>query len=716
MTAIQLKNVTRGYGNSKVIENMNLSIKCGTINALVGSSGCGKTTMLKIVLGRLVPDCGEVRVFGLEPYSSALTVPGSIVGYAPQEIALYNDLTIGETIKFFATVHGMTKENYKKRKKEMVDLLELPPMSRVVGTLSGGQKRRVSLACALVHSPTLCVLDEPTVGLDPLLRASVINYLKMISESAGVTVLITTHYIEEAKVADNVFLMRNGKILEGGDPEDLIRKYQCDSLEDVFLQLCKSDNSQKNLLAENVVGGNSSNSKNIDMNHSEEIPLKNVNLRDSISSENQQYHNQETPEESVISKSRFSKILQTILVFIFHSWAISKRTLIQVLRNRLVLFMEIFLPAIVATIFFICIGGIPRSLPFCIVNHDLGLPPGFTPMNLGLEMVAKLEQSDILKIYYYNDTSQAIDMVKREKAWGVLEIPSTFTYASILRISDVSNQTLANQSKVHLTMDYTDFEVQAMIRATLQNAHQEVTGKYNISTETIYYEPAVYGSLDNKFLDFVAPGIIGIFTYAQCLCMVGLIFVIEKLSGSLDRLFAYNVSIVSIVLGTLLSRIFILILQACVLIVISIYAFEVPHNGSVFLLFLIIIVNGLAGMTLGTFISSVSNSESSAFHLALGCFFPTLFISGTLWPIKGIKFSWLYWIPYLAPSTYTTIAMRNVSLRGLPFSDPGVYQPFLILLAWVVGLFILSVISYQRRQRNWSLKFSNYLSKFNIIK
>eukprot|EP01114_Cavostelium_apophysatum_P014913 TRINITY_DN3974_c0_g2_i1.p1 TRINITY_DN3974_c0_g2~~TRINITY_DN3974_c0_g2_i1.p1 ORF type:complete len:198 (+),score=15.78 TRINITY_DN3974_c0_g2_i1:254-847(+) len=187
---VHLDNVDRGYGAHRVVQGLSLHANSGSIYGLLGPSGCGKTTLLKLILGRLEPDCGTINVLGASPHTPNHQVPGSRVGYAPQEIALYTDLTIYETFKFHASLHSMSSEEFKSRKKWLMDFLELPSEKRIVGKLSGGQERRVSLAVALLHNPDILILDEPTVGVDPLLRLKIWSHLREIAKT-GVTVIIT---------------------------------------------------------------------------------------------------------------------------------------------------------------------------------------------------------------------------------------------------------------------------------------------------------------------------------------------------------------------------------------------------------------------------------------------------------------------------------------------------------------------------------------------
>ncbi len=232
MSAISIANLVRGYGRIEVLKGLSMDVQSGSIYGLLGPSGCGKTTLLKVILGFLEPSEGQVEV-GAE-------VPGSGVGYAPQEIALYPDLSIAETLRFHGRLHGMTLDRIHERQDWLINFLDLPETSRQVGKLSGGQKRRVSLAVALLHEPELLLLDEPTVGVDPELRARIWEHLQEIAKN-GTSIIITTHYIDEAGKADRVGLMRDGILLAEDTPQAVMQSQNTTSLEDAFLALCKRE-------------------------------------------------------------------------------------------------------------------------------------------------------------------------------------------------------------------------------------------------------------------------------------------------------------------------------------------------------------------------------------------------------------------------------------------------------------------------------------------
>lgn len=212
---------------------------------LLGPSGSGKTTLLKSVVGQLTPTEGWVKVFGFQPNQPGSQIPGAAIGYMPQELAVYEDFTIKETLWYFGRLYRIPKALIKERIEFLLTFLDLPRSSRLILNMSGGQKRRVSLASALVHSPPLLILDEPTVGVDPLLRQSIWQHLVTLTQTEKITVIVTTHYIEEARRANIVGLMRRGKLLAENTPEDLMAKHDSSSLEDVFLKLCVSDTMRR---------------------------------------------------------------------------------------------------------------------------------------------------------------------------------------------------------------------------------------------------------------------------------------------------------------------------------------------------------------------------------------------------------------------------------------------------------------------------------------
>lgn len=177
-------------------------------------------------------------MLGGEPGTPGSGVPGPRIGYMPQEIALVEELTIKETIYYFGRIYEMAADQIRDRYRFLKQLLDLPDGDRQLGFCSGGQQRRVSFAAAMVHAPELLILDEPTVGLDPVLRERIWDFLLEETKSTKLAVIITTHYIDETKKASKIGLMRGGVLLAEDSPQNLLNSYNTTSLEDAFLKLC----------------------------------------------------------------------------------------------------------------------------------------------------------------------------------------------------------------------------------------------------------------------------------------------------------------------------------------------------------------------------------------------------------------------------------------------------------------------------------------------
>jgi ABC-2 type transport system ATP-binding protein len=216
--ALSLDRVAKRYGHVEAIVDLSLSIAAGEMFGLIGPDGAGKTTTIRLMCGLLGPEKGTVRVLGLDPVREHRRLTGS-VGYLSQRFSLYADLSVDENIAFFAEIHGV--QDYKPRRDRLLELTQLAPFrSRLAGQLSGGMKQKLALACTLVHEPRLLLLDEPTTGVDPVSRR---EFWKLLSEflSQGITIVMSTPYLDEAERCSRVALLHNGRLLAMDTPTAL---------------------------------------------------------------------------------------------------------------------------------------------------------------------------------------------------------------------------------------------------------------------------------------------------------------------------------------------------------------------------------------------------------------------------------------------------------------------------------------------------------------
>jgi len=213
---------SRMFDDRAVVSGINLVVKKGTILGIIGPSGSGKTTTIRMITGALRPTTGEIRVLGERPTGFRRSTRERI-GYMPQLFTLYRDLSARENVDFVASMFGLLWPRRRRRTKEVLKLLDLwESRNRWASRLSGGMQRRLELACALVHDPALLILDEPTAGIDPLLRVTVWEELHRLRDE-GRTLLITTQYVNEAEECDQVALIVNGRLIAVAPPEELRR-------------------------------------------------------------------------------------------------------------------------------------------------------------------------------------------------------------------------------------------------------------------------------------------------------------------------------------------------------------------------------------------------------------------------------------------------------------------------------------------------------------
>ena len=220
--AVIIDRASKRFGDDFALEDVSVAVREGTILGIIGPSGAGKTTLVRLMTGALTPTDGEIRVMGEDPVHFKRRTRERI-GYMPQSFSLYPDLTTRENVDFVASLFGLLWWRRRRRTRQVLELVDLWSVrDRRAGKLSGGMQRRLELATALVHDPAVLFLDEPTAGIDPLLRATIWRELARLRDE-GRTLLVTTQYVGEAEQCDAVLLISDGGVVAAGTPEDLRR-------------------------------------------------------------------------------------------------------------------------------------------------------------------------------------------------------------------------------------------------------------------------------------------------------------------------------------------------------------------------------------------------------------------------------------------------------------------------------------------------------------
>jgi ABC-2 type transport system ATP-binding protein len=238
--AVETVGMRKVFGKLVAVDSLDLSIARGTVYGLLGSNGSGKTTTIRMLCGLLTPTGGKASVIGLDVATQGEAIRKRI-GYMCQKFGLYDDMTVRENLLFYASIYGLRRAALKTRAEELLlDLRLTQRVDQLVGTLSGGWKQRVSLACATAHHPELVFLDEPTAGVDPAARRVFWELIYQLAE-AGTTIVVTTHYMDEAARCQRLGFMSKGRLIANGTQEEILRQFAQPTVEDVFVELQRRD-------------------------------------------------------------------------------------------------------------------------------------------------------------------------------------------------------------------------------------------------------------------------------------------------------------------------------------------------------------------------------------------------------------------------------------------------------------------------------------------
>jgi multidrug/hemolysin transport system ATP-binding protein len=225
---IEIKKLNKSFGEIKAVNDLSFYVNRGELFAFLGVNGAGKSTTINILCGQLSKDSGTVLVDGFDIDKKADEVKAKI-GVVYQSSALDKTLSVYDNLESRAALYGITGEKFSKRIKELAEALDFSDLlKRTIGKLSGGQRRRIDIARALIHNPEILILDEPTTGLDPQTRRTIWNFIQNLRRDKNMTVFLTTHYMEEAAEADFVVILDSGRLIDEGTPLELKNKYTGD--------------------------------------------------------------------------------------------------------------------------------------------------------------------------------------------------------------------------------------------------------------------------------------------------------------------------------------------------------------------------------------------------------------------------------------------------------------------------------------------------------
>ncbi|XP_044755161.1 ABC transporter G family member 23-like [Coccinella septempunctata] len=697
--AVFVRNAEKCYVQGcKVLSDLSMTVPKGSIYGLLGASGCGKTTLLGCIVARNHLDSGEICVLGGKPGTIGSGIPGPGVGYMPQETALCSEFTAQETIYFFGRLMKVPEELIKKRFYELQDLLELPPSDRLVKDCSGGQQRRISFASALIHNPQLLILDEPTAGVDPLLRDRIWTYLKDLTMKKETTVIITTHYIEESRRSDFIGLMRGGKLLAEAPPDNLIHMFKAETLEDVFLELC--------LKQEKKISNSSS--ATVSMNNYDGSGLQELELFPLMSTAKPNID-----EKGLITPSALGMHKNRLLALLDKNWK-------QLYRNVSGwVFLLFVLPILCSMIFIFVIGADMKDLKFAIINEDttclnVTLANSIEPVqygrchmeNLGCIFLEFVKNEPLFIHKAVGSLSEAVEGIRTAKYTGAIYIPRNHSYGIEERVftGQKSPPEVVDLSTIKVFMDMSDYIVGISAHTKLLQLFQKHISKLlhqcgyrDFMTKFISFEP-IHGNIGGSSTETMIPGFfISLISYMSTMLTCEII-ISERLSGVWDRSAVAGVTVVEVLSTHFVLQFSVMLVQMFEVLVVVFVIYGAEMQGSFWILSLFGVLQGVYGICYG-FLMSIISKESyfNANVFIAGGFYPTVLISGTFWPIESQP-EVLQWISRVTPFTIPTESFRNVLKKGWDLTNYGVLKGLGVEVAWIAVLTVFSIYFLKKLQ------------------
>ncbi|XP_074600011.1 ABC transporter G family member 20-like [Brevipalpus obovatus] len=680
--AVDIRNLSFEYtkfqGEGIGVKNVSLQAYTSHILALVGPSGCGKTTLVKLIISLLTPQHGKLILFGHE-YSMEshdgqyrIGVPGPNVGYMPQDEAIPMDMRVSECLHFFGALNQMESDYIRQRIGVVLEKLDLESKrNSLISTLSGGMRRRLSLAVAILHSPQLLILDEPTVGCDPPLRHKIWSLLNEMRDG-NVCIIISTHYIEECSQADRICFMRRGQIVVTKSPEEIKSSTQTDNLDDAFYELC-SRQQQSN---------DSSSSRNVNQKQSSK-------QNDHPDNQNLIYSIPRPVNNRLHARIR---IIFWLFYRYCHLFAFTPIAMIMVFA----------LPTAHVFTAHILLGTKVQDVPFgmCIENQtifdDVKL---LSEKNIHPKCLECLNPShypefirpNVFHFTHYDHIDDALADVQANKILGVVYINANFGDAFLRNLaldrSDLDIGTIRN-SKITIYADTTNRHLQYAMELFLSQAYRDYweASKANLSLKSLPVHPIKYENsvIDGRKVDeptndwYKVGSSIGS-SVTAAMIIAGLSIIAEINNKCVQRYIASGVKNFDIFSAQILTNTIILSFPAFLGLLSTLYLLDSQVKGSLFLVYLLIFLLIINAVLTGVFLGVAWMSEVILILCAIFIELAICFNQGGVIPTDGYPY-YIKPLSDLLPHTKPINALRSLVLYGQPLSSPFVYEGFITII------------------------------------
>ena len=716
---IDARGLCRRFGHLVAVDNVSFQVRRGAIFGLLGPNGSGKSTMIRMLCGVLRPTSGDALVLGHSVRRESEAIKRRI-GYMSQRFSLYPDLTVRENIDFYGRIYGLDAEKLADRSRAVLELAQVGDrLSQLAGTLSGGYKQRLALACALIHEPDVVFLDEPTAGIDPVARRQLWDLLFELAGS-GVTLFVTTHYMDEAERCTDVGYIHMGKLLVTGKGDALkalpqitpegCRRYELTVPDPTHHLLALRRMSQvreatlfgqsihmlasAELASENLPAALSLPAEQVDVRpvaptledvfvtltgQAEQARKDGAAFATVISGEKAapaeavaeespktapgEPLSPEPPQEPSRSVARARPGRSTD-----GFWAILLKEFSHLKRQPSTLFFILLVPMLQTLIFGFAINVEIENIPTVVRDLD-----------------GRQQARDLIESFRNTRTFKLLPPVYDEESFR-RDITSGRARVGIVIPPDYSDKLLSGrQVQVQVLIDGSDSTVAtaalnganllgmnrsiALTRAAEEAARQApalgATGQLAMPLEI---RPRLLFNPDLKSSYFFVPGLVGIILQMVTVFLTAFSVVREREMGTLEQLFVTPVGRSGLLLGKLAPYALVGFIETMLVLTLMVYLFGVPIHGSLFLLLGLSLLFLVCALALGLLISTLAKTQLGAMQTAFLVMFPSVLLSGFMFPRSEMPLP-IYILTFGIPATYFLEILRGIVLRGADFKD-----------------------------------------------